>query len=297
MYKEPHLLFVVALPAEARPLLDHFSLKEIDHRGFRLYGNASTRLVLTGIGRMNAAAATAHALSTLPENTLVLNIGIAGSDNPIGNLYYAYSVTDGRKAFYPSTPFAKRIQGINVHTVDQPSEDYLDDTAFDMEASAVIATARKYVTAEFTHSLKVISDNPGEPVFDAERRLNPAVINSDRVTGLIETRIPAIVDYLEAAQKLTGILYDSAAADNKSTRLIATIIDIAHASRLDKSPLHLTVSHRQQLEVLCNRFNVLNLDLPDTIPANDASNARSLIAYLEDFISSTYPDYPLISGS
>ena len=60
------LNFVVALPCEARPIISHFGLQALDSpAGFRLYNRERMRLIVSGAGKIPAAAATAYAGATL----------------------------------------------------------------------------------------------------------------------------------------------------------------------------------------------------------------------------------------
>jgi len=148
----PPLLFVVALAAEARPLLTHYGLKRVSDRGFAMYAKESTYLVVSGIGKINAATATAHALSRLPGNGCAINLGIAGSDNPVGSLFRANRIIDdnssNNQALYPPEISRHQLPGIMVRSVDQPETNYRSSEAFDMEAHPFCKTARRYLTAE-----------------------------------------------------------------------------------------------------------------------------------------------------
>ncbi len=72
---------VVALPAEARPLIEFFRLKEKTTIGtFRMYRQEDMSLVISGPGKIAAAAATAllAGSNTTGKQAAWLNIGIAG---------------------------------------------------------------------------------------------------------------------------------------------------------------------------------------------------------------------------
>lgn len=75
------ILVVVAAPAEARAVLGSLGIAEatpLDQWTPRSL-DGRIDLVLTGIGKANAAGATARALSLGPSPDLVLNVGIAGA--------------------------------------------------------------------------------------------------------------------------------------------------------------------------------------------------------------------------
>ena len=84
--------FIVALQPEARPLIEGYKLvKRNDSSAFPVFENVNHRLIISGIGRMNAAAATGYLLSELGQPThAILNLGIAGhGELPTGTPFLA----------------------------------------------------------------------------------------------------------------------------------------------------------------------------------------------------------------
>ena len=85
-------LIVTALDSEARPLLDQYRLRASANSGpFRLYGNDNILLIVSGIGRVNAAAASAYLAALAgPGVHSWLNIGIGGQrDYVLGSAWLA----------------------------------------------------------------------------------------------------------------------------------------------------------------------------------------------------------------
>ena len=72
--------FIVALQAEARPLIDKFKLqKSTKFKTFRIFHNTKHRLIVSGIGQVQAAAATGFLLGLLKDKAeALLNVGLAG---------------------------------------------------------------------------------------------------------------------------------------------------------------------------------------------------------------------------
>ena len=103
--KEIDINFVVAHSHEARPIIDYYRLiKDKQHTGFNVFKNNQTRLIISGQGKINAAAATAYlggmrALNVSPG--MWVNVGVAGHpDYSLGSLWRANKITDefsGRK--------------------------------------------------------------------------------------------------------------------------------------------------------------------------------------------------------
>ncbi|MEQ1840546.1 MAG: hypothetical protein ABL994_09055, partial [Verrucomicrobiales bacterium] len=172
---KPILCWVVALRPEADPLISRMGLKSFDGPGklFPLYRSRDGRTYLTisGIGRVNAGAATAYLAASLPEDGMAgwINFGIAGSGNvAYGETFLASRIVEegtGR-AWYPGVvlPLPVGVTRAEVTTVDKPTETYPSRGLVEMEASGFYQTALRVSTVEFCQVVKVVSDDPDHPV-------------------------------------------------------------------------------------------------------------------------------------
>ena len=106
---EPTVCWVVALESEAKPIISYF---ELDHQSgnniFPIYRNDKLghSLIISGVGQINAAAATTYLASEsdAPPWAAWINLGIAGSmDGEIGKLYQGIKVINPtkEKVFFP----------------------------------------------------------------------------------------------------------------------------------------------------------------------------------------------------
>ena len=158
------LCIVVALPAEARPLVDHFKLKALDGHPYRLYVGEDIHLIISGVGKVASAAAVAYLRARLgPTPIAWLNIGIAGhAQAEVGTAILAHKVLDvgSGKSYYPVFAGPPSCSTDLLYTVDKPESSYEIGSACDMEASGFCDTALRFSSAELVHCLKVISDNP-----------------------------------------------------------------------------------------------------------------------------------------
>ena len=168
------LCLVVALPAEARPLVDRFKLKALAGHPYRLYAGPDTHLITSGIGKVASAAAVAYLRALIgPTPAAWLNVGIAGhAQAMVGTALLAHKVLDvgGGKSYYPVFAAPPLCSTDLLHTVDQPESDYGTGGAYDMEASGFCATALRFASAELVHCLKIISDNPNSSWRDLNAR-------------------------------------------------------------------------------------------------------------------------------
>ncbi len=178
-----------ALPAEARPLIDHFSLRAV-HRSapFQLYENTEIRLVVSGVGRTATAAAIAYSCGRfIDEPGPWLNVGLAGhASAALGTPFIVHSAREpsGIQTYYPVFAFDLPCPTAALHTVDQPASDYASEVLCDMEGSAFLQTTQRFVPSELAHSLKIVSDNRHHPWSEINRQQVPAMIASH--LGMVE---------------------------------------------------------------------------------------------------------------
>jgi len=97
------ICLITALPAEARPLISHFGLQARGHRHLRLYRGDFGYLLQCGAGKLNAAASTAAMMQALPDINAVINVGIAGCQQPLGQTLVAHGVQETIRPMLPLT--------------------------------------------------------------------------------------------------------------------------------------------------------------------------------------------------
>ena len=170
-------------------------MRQIQTRNLRLYGAKGFLLLETGVGKLNAAAATGALLQLQPDVSAVVNIGIAGGLHDYGEVITSHHVRDqsiGLQWFphLPSGPVFRQFTSSAICTVDAPVTHYSADTLWDMECSGIFSAACQYLSSAQVHSVKVISDNPDN---------NIQAINKRRVLELMKNAVPGIT------QLLTGL--------------------------------------------------------------------------------------------
>jgi len=197
---EPILCWVMALRPEAEPLISRLGMRSFDGPGklFPLYRSRDGRTYLTisGIGRVNAGAATAYLAASLPEACMAgwINFGIAGSGSAaFGETFIASRIVEegtGR-AWYPGVvlPLPVGVIRLEITTVDKPTETYLSRGLVEMEASGFYQTALRASTVEFCQVVKVVSDDPEHPVEGIEKGM---------VSGLCEATLPGLDSWIES---------------------------------------------------------------------------------------------------
>ena len=231
---------VTALPAEARPLREHLGLRHKQpNAAFPVYRNDNMALIVSGPGKVAAAAATAVLAGNDPEATknAWLNIGIAGhAQHDIGSAFIAHRITDqaNGSSWYPPQTLDLCLPTENLLTVDQPGEDYPRDALCDMEASGFFPVACRFSTSELVQSLKIVSDNTTQPA---------TAITAKLCSRLVADRIDDIEQLLTALDRL------------------ATEYSQWHAPHPGLAQLaerwHFSVSQQHQLQQLGRRWQAL----------------------------------------
>lgn len=260
------LNLVVALEAEAQPLVEAFGLTAVPDGGtFSLYINAAAniRLTVSAIGKVASAAATSALQQRGEPVSAWLNVGTAGHRKMgVGEIVLAHKITDSAtdRSWYPPLVFDPPCPTGSVRTVDQSITFYPTDDLYEMEAAGFYAAASRFATHELIHCVKVTSGNAEAPMNGMGRPC---------VDGLIRAR-------LEPLMELAGILVDLSARE---------------ADRAKRPPQfglfierwHFTETQRHQLSRLLQQWSTL---LPDADPLASVSvggrNARAVLDELRD---------------
>ncbi len=158
---------VVALECEARPLIAGYGLKLLSReRSYRIYEGEGLRLIISGVGKVAAAGATAHASDRCGDSgdpaDAWVNVGVGGHrDQPVGQGFLAHEITDraSGRSWAPPIVFRPPCPTGSVLTVERPEREYASTCIYDMEAAGFYATASRLATAELVQCYKVISDN------------------------------------------------------------------------------------------------------------------------------------------
>ena len=121
--------FIVALHPEARPIIERYGLeKRLSSIPFSFFENEKHQLIISGIGRINAAAATGYLLSQIDESPQsIINLGIAGHGNlNIGTPFIANRVIcpEEKVVHYPTPILDQDIERSALQTCNTPEKAY-----------------------------------------------------------------------------------------------------------------------------------------------------------------------------
>ena len=205
-FKGMSVRWVIALKAEAEEIIKNYALERVATKPFPVYKNTDIDiwLVLSGIGQINAVAATTYLFvkSDASFNTIWMNLGIVGSRNfKVGELVQIDKITsnDFRDNHYPSPATFKnnKVERSNLITVNKPEALFENDGVYDMEGYAFFSFAKKIASYELISVLKIISDVPGTDI---------SKIDKLGVERLVLKKMPLIEKVLENLLSLQDIL-------------------------------------------------------------------------------------------
>ncbi|MEM7175065.1 MAG: hypothetical protein AAF443_03945 [Chlamydiota bacterium] len=259
---------VVALKAEANPLIEHFRLKPLASPTlFPIWENETIKLVISGVGKIKAGAAVSYLAGIHRDEPIDswLNIGIAGHKSlAIGTPLLIHKITDAARqsSFFPSFAFLPPCETIACLTIDQATADYPDEPVCEMEAAGFYLIAAKIAPLETIHLFKVISDNTS---FSAHQ------LTKNTVERLIGNQI----------DKVNAVI-------TEMSRLAKQIMP-HHIPLLDSflKQWHFTTCETQQLKKLLHRWQTL---YPDQVILSqdilDCKTASAALALLDKKLSS-----------
>jgi len=193
---------ICALKCEANSLVKFFGLKKsrINHP-FPLFYGEGVALIISGIGKLNAATACAylHGLQTREDLyqqkhlAAWLNVGVAGHRTvSIGSGFLVLKVIDQESghSWYPVWLTKLPSPSETVMTLSEPDRLYTYPMLVDMEAAAIMGTVSRFTTMEFVHCYKIVSDNKSR---DADQFSAKEV---EHLVGQKVKPISSIVEYL-----------------------------------------------------------------------------------------------------
>ncbi len=186
---EHPLCLIVALPAEAKPVIRALGLKRLQPDGAcPRYGRGAITLVLSGPGQLAAGKAAAWLQSMSADSaTHWINLGIAGHARlRPGEVVLADRVIDNSTGeAWTLAPLsglpATRIGPLRC--VAEAETRFAEAAAYDMESSAITRVLAGGNALSRLQVIKIISDNPANP---------SRGINAKMVAKLIEGALPTL---------------------------------------------------------------------------------------------------------
>ncbi len=271
--------WVVALKSEANPIIKRYNMRLVNENGPFLILKDDARnnwLVVSGVGQINAAAATVylHQKSQAPPWTIWINIGIAGHlSSGIGTLYQIDKVTgySMKKTAYPFVIKSRDILRAALLTVDRPTTDYPEEQLLDMEGFSFFQTASRFCTKELVLIFKIVSDGPKNHMDE---------LNAKSIEQLIELNLEKIEHILTACGYLSMQEYET--------------LFIPSAYQIINQRMHFTITQQYQLKYLLKRWSSTFSDRDPIKFVKHLNESKSVINSLSSEFSCHQVDWEKI---
>jgi adenosylhomocysteine nucleosidase len=221
------VLFVTALMVEAAPIINYFNLKkDINVRAFTVYKNTDIALIVSGVGKLKSAAATAYICSICGtgKKDLLVNVGFCGaygSNYAAGTLLSINKITDmdSNKDYYPdifynqNIPkaglccYSRVIRKEDARVIKNEDASQRDNEApfyCDMESAGFMETAIKFV---YTHNivvLKIISDY-----------LEPENLDQEHLRDFVGKQMPQVESIIHGLKELNNSIGEFSFAEEE----------------------------------------------------------------------------------
>lgn len=201
-----------AFYAEAKNIIDHYGLKKEkspETVRFDVFANDSIRLVITGVGEINAAAAVSNiggAYGISPDDE-ILNVGCGagfGNETCLGSIFLGNKLTEQMtgRTFYPDMLMKTNLMECEIVTVTRVLNEGRDSVVYDMEAAAVYQAAAFFVGPHRMHFIKLVSD-AGERI-DQSKITELFALQEEKICGYIDMLLSACADKASINEKTKG---------------------------------------------------------------------------------------------
>lgn len=234
-----------AFYAEAKNIIDHYGLKKEkspEMVRFDVFTNDSIRLVITGVGEINAAAAVSNiggAYGISPDDE-ILNVGCGAgfsSDICLGSIFLGNKLTEQMtgRTFYPDMLMKANFRECEIVTVARVLNEGSDSVVYDMEAAAVYQAAAFFVGPHRMHFIKLVSD-AGERI-DQSKITELFALQEDKICGYIDRLLSACADKAQMDDTQSSWNMDRLICDMRCSKVmgdqLAQLIKYCRLSGID----------------------------------------------------------------
>ncbi len=171
-YTNSMIFIQCALLAEASFLIENYQLSKSTDTHFTIYENDEIKLIISGIGKLEAAVATTYLLQryNASKQDKIFNIGTCTSCKEaynIGELFYIKKLID----FATQKVYHLGFKGEALTCVDRAlsSCTAIKTPLADMESVGFYLSSRRFIKAEHIMIVKIISDKSDDTIPQKEQ--------------------------------------------------------------------------------------------------------------------------------
>lgn len=185
---------ITALDAEARPFIEYYKLKRTSLLPYTLYSNDTTLLLVTGIGKLNAAMAVSALLGwCIPsDQDILINIGICGApvEYTLGEALLIHQIHSDNRHYYPDILYTHPLREASLLCVDE-GQNSVHPFPVDMESSGVFQASSRFFKLHQMAYLKIVSDH-----------FTPDTITKEGVIALMQSHCQTVDNLITALQTI-----------------------------------------------------------------------------------------------
>ncbi|OPJ62272.1 hypothetical protein [Clostridium oryzae] len=194
---------ITAMYCEAAPIIKRFTLKKVTEiRHFQVFKNDSLVLIVSGVGPVKAAAATAFifAYYGCSLEDILINIGICGS---VKNKYHKNEIllcskiidSSTKFEYYPdlifNSPFREAVLETFPKVVEKNGAGNVQGDIIDMEGAYIYGAASIFLYQHNIHIIKIVSDN-----------MEPSSVSAEYIEKVIDESLDKIQNWIDSRKSL-----------------------------------------------------------------------------------------------
>lgn len=243
--------FLIALDAEARPLIDHYKLKRSSVLPYAVYTGEDIILLVTGQGRENAMMGTSALCGYRRPDPydILVNLGICGAPAEflLGELFIIHQIQDAHRNYYPDILYPHPLKETSLLCVNQ-AIDSLQNYPVDMESAGVFIAASRFFKLHQMVFAKVVSDH-----------FEPSSVTKEDCMELIKLNTSKIDTLLYAIQ---------------SVQHTNNLLSSEEKTQLETLQSYFTLSQANQLEEAMYYAKLKNPEKPIVFPSYQLPNSK-----------------------
>lgn len=214
---------------EAKPIIQWYKLKKnMTEKNYQLFEGVDIRLLITGVGMIEAACAVTYLITKycMSKEDSLINLGIAGSNKtklPIGTIVLVNKIIDynTKKAYYPDIIYRHDFIEDTLITCSTPVYHQINYAGLvDMEGTAIYQAANKFLSQHQIQIIKVVSDY-----------LKPENITKELVEELINSSRYKISYYIDNLKEKSSNIQVLDVFTEEENDIITRIMKNLHFSK------------------------------------------------------------------